>query len=272
MKVCVCVAYDACAVSFIARVTERPWLADSFFTEVFNKFIDSGSSITQRIERSKIFKTAFAKYVKEVESTWVGNSIRNLRAAQHRHERKARPAGRFVLWVDAILATANFIHASRGGEEVGHDARDFLMYFDEEKYLAAALCADASHEGLRFTRYADDGDMDIADAPCECAEFVQRVQMLFVSGKVVNLPTFTRFAIENLKRAKLVFIEGRPKSIGGPGHPKQSAIDNLLGKMIVWTKLVIASVRVEFPCWDIVQCFVVFHLGKRRKNLADQDE
>lgn len=137
------------ASSHLYRVTERPWLADKLFCELITTINTASDSITQRIENSNAIKSVFAKHVKDLEDSPIGSEVRNLRAARHRHERKALPTGRFVLFFDAILATANWMVANRQGEVEGKDAQRFLEYIDEEKYLAMALIADGSHEGFR---------------------------------------------------------------------------------------------------------------------------
>ena len=247
-----------------ARVTERPWAADEYLAELQNKCLKSRNSIIQRIERSLVFKDVFAKHVGEMEDhSVIGTEIRNLRAAKHRFERTAMPAGRFTMFFDAILATANHVASHRSGRAEGDDAKAFLEMVDEKLVLAMAMIADAAHEGLQLTRFADDGDMDLAEAPARCADFARRLEVLFVKGECLSLPGFSKYAMGGLRRTKLVYCSDRVRGIGGPHHPDKKIVDELLGRFTCWTSLAIRTLRTEFPDFDILQCFHIFHLGNK---------
>ena len=210
-----------------ARVTERPWAADEYLAELQNKCLKSRNSIIQRIERSLVFKDVFAKHVGEMEDhSVIGTEIGNLRAAKHRFERTAMPAGRFTMFFDAILATANHVASHRSGRAEGDDANAFLEMVDEKLVLAMAMIADAAHEGLQLTRFADDGDMDLAEAPARCADFARRLEVLFVKGECLSLPGFSKYAMDGLRRTKLVYCSDRVRGIGGPHHPEKKLSTN----------------------------------------------
>lgn len=247
------------------RVIEKPWGGDAFFSDLMQKLITSPHSIIQRVENSWDFKEKFAHFVKQTESE-LGAEIKNMRASRHRFERAAMPTGRFVLWFDAILATANYMVAQRGSRPEGKDAREFLDYIDERKVVAMAMLADAAHEGLALTRFADQADADVGEAPFVCANFLRRMQVLFVAGQCTTLPGFTEFALRRLQTPRVVYQPcNKMKSIGGPGKVPDHMVHDLLQKMACFVRLVVSVVATEFPSWNVLQAFIIFHLAEKTR-------
>ena len=71
-------------------------------------------SIAQITQHSDVWRREFASFVERQEDRSGGRAI-SVRAAQHRHESKAKPPGRFVLNFDALLQTALLVVADRHG-------------------------------------------------------------------------------------------------------------------------------------------------------------
>ena len=87
------------------RTTQKPEACDAFLPEVVDKLFKDKNSITQLIHNSHVWSAHFAAYVQDVEEK-VGEGIRNVRGAKHRHESAAKPRGRFVLLMDAYIQVA----------------------------------------------------------------------------------------------------------------------------------------------------------------------
>ena len=90
------------------RVTAKPEAADEHLEELTRRLFVDKHSIPQIIQHSDVWRREFACFVERQEDGSGGRVI-NVRAAQHRHESKAKPRGRCVLSLDAFLQTALLI-------------------------------------------------------------------------------------------------------------------------------------------------------------------
>ena len=138
--------------------------------------------MSQVIHHSHVWTQHFAGYAQEVEEK-VGAGIKNVKAAKHRHESAAKPRGRFVLFMDAYIQTA--IHMLHGnGDEARRSGEEFLAHLTDEVCVQAAMLADASDEGLLFTRVLDDEGTDPAQMQVEAEDFIRTLQCMFVEKQV----------------------------------------------------------------------------------------
>ncbi len=218
-------------------------------------------SIIQLIDRSLVWRDEFAKYVKDIESENIG-AVRNLKAAKHRHESYAKPRGRFVLYMDAVLTVAELMNAARGEAQQG--AKPFLDFVTEEVLIQSAMLADASDEGLLFTRALDAEEVDVAELPRLVSSFVDRLQMLFVEGRCVNVVGYTKYMLDRLK-GQPRFARGLangPKILGGPAWQSAPIVARCLSRMRSYVKLALCVTRAEFPSYDILNAFHIFSLRK----------
>ena len=78
------------------RVTAKPEAADKHLEALSRRLFVDKHSITQITQHSDVWRREFACFVERQEDGSGGRVI-NVRAAQHRHESKAKPRGRFVL-------------------------------------------------------------------------------------------------------------------------------------------------------------------------------
>jgi hypothetical protein len=135
------------------RITLRPWKADAFLRDTWMSLVWSPESIVQTIEHSVVFKQWFQQHVKEAESSqWLVPALKSLRAARHRFESTQKPAGRFILFFEAILKTSDKILKLRRHDEGADRAQAFFLSLSEEKILQLALMADAGDEAIQLTR------------------------------------------------------------------------------------------------------------------------
>ena len=91
---------------------------------------------------------------------------KDLSRAKQRYDGVARPLGRSVLCIDALLAATSMIVTMRGNRaKEGAAAEAWLMWLGSEEYLQLAMLADASDEGTRFIRQLDASNLDEGEAP-----------------------------------------------------------------------------------------------------------
>ena len=230
-------------------------------------FKDRGS-ITQVIHHSHVWGAHFATYAAEVEGS-VSERIKNVKGAKHRHESAAKPRGRFVLLMDAYIQLA--IHMLHGRDDATKKcAEGFLTFLNEEVALQAAMLADATDEGLLFTRVLDNEGTDAAQMQILAEEFLSNLQSLFCDRQCLHLEgTYTHFMIESLRRPR-VFAPTRssPQRRLGGRPVDECVIDCCIERMVRYVKLVAAVTAAEFPSFSLFCAFQVFHLEKRATLLA----
>ena len=251
------------------RTTQKPEAADAFLTELVDKLFKGKRSVSQVIHNSHVWTQYFGGYAQDVEDK-VGAGIKNVKAAKHRHESAAKPRGRFVLFMDAYIQTA--IHMLHGnGDEARRSGEEFLAYLTDEVCVQAAMLADASDEGLLFTRVLDDEGTDPAQMQVEAEDFIRTLQCMFVEKQCVDLPgTYTHFMLSSLQRPR-VFSPGRgapERRLGGQTVP-DDVLDRCLQCMVCYVKLAVAVTAAEFPSFDIFCAFQAFHLQTRETLLAN---
>jgi hypothetical protein len=76
----------------------------------------NSDSIVQKIWNSHIFTAWFERHCNEMEGH---GKVKNLRAAKHRFESFSKPLGRVILWLPALLVTANDIAVSAKAHQRG---------------------------------------------------------------------------------------------------------------------------------------------------------
>ncbi len=241
------------------RTFRKPETADDYLQKLVDTLFLDNKSIMQSIEHSLVWKATFERYIQDIENR-VGVRVRNVRAAKHRHKSYAKPRGRFVLYLDAFIMVAEHMAAYLSGAEREGAAR-FLNFLDEESAMQAAMLADASDEGLLFTRLLDQEDTDMAELQSIAEHFVQKLEHLFIKGECMSLPGYTQYMATNLKQVRLLHLPGgRLKSLGGEQCPRPATIKACLTRTQNYTKLAIAVTKAEFPSYDICNAFRVFDL------------
>ena len=75
----------------------------------------------------------------------------------------------------------------------------WLDYINEEVAVQAAMLADASCEGLQFIRKLDDEDTDLSEVICALADYLLRLETLFVHEQCVHVTGYTHFMLQRLQ-------------------------------------------------------------------------
>ena len=184
------------------RILSRPWSADPYMDDLNTRLFMSRHNITQRIEHSHLFKDIFEKEC-EKQDVRLKHAARNLRASKHKYESLSKPRGRFTLWRDAYISTAEKIHVTRCGKQEGKDAADFIKKLDDESILQTAMCADAGDEAMGLLRFTDTEDYDKSVAHTEVARFLEATIALFLCLKEcawgAYVPACSRNALRSVK-------------------------------------------------------------------------
>ena len=83
-------------------------------------------------------------------------------AAKHRIEGLRKPRGRFIVFLDVVVATAEEVMLRRSGEESDH-AHAFLSEVTEEDVLQTAMVSDGMDEGMVLEAFPDDDGVDVGE-------------------------------------------------------------------------------------------------------------
>ena len=248
------------------RILSRPWKADEYQENLHVKLFESKHSITQRIEHSHIFKDIFEQECGKQEQK-LKTAVRNLRAAKHRFESYSKPRGRFTLWRDAFISTAEHIAVTRTGTVESKDAKDFLDYLDEEVVIQTAMNADAGDETMALLRFSEPEDYDKSIAPDQVSRFLEAAIALFEHGKVTSITGYTQFALEQLKTPRIIITNSASvKEIGGNKVLVSTTIRKCLQRMCCWVKLAICVVETEWPDWEVLSAFGCLKLAKDERG------
>ena len=116
------------------RVVSRPFDADKRLSRLLEGYTLCDDSVCQIIHHKKALTDVWQHAVEKMQSN-IGNNIRNLGMAKHRLESVSKPIGRFVIYLEATVATATWaMHKRQGRSEAGSMAA-FLVTFRNMRAL-----------------------------------------------------------------------------------------------------------------------------------------
>ena len=185
----------------------------------------------------------------------------------------SKPLGRVVLHIGAMIATALAIVTSRKGRAAATLAEAWLAGLSEERYLQAAMMADAADEGLLLVRICDHEIVDTADLPGEVQSFLGRVRFLFgPRGGCTEVEGYTKYALTEVRPTVRTFhAAGRQMSFGIAGGISPAVVRRALGRMAGWLATAEAVVQTEFPSFDVLQSFQIFSLLEQGRRPGRDD-
>ena len=247
------------------RLTERSFRVDQDLNFIWETLINGHNSIARLLENSRSFKSLFADEVAKQRrcgsAATVQSSITELGFSKDRFDSKQKPLSRCVLNLDALISTALLIYRTRdAGSKEGQGVRSFMNLLNEKNVLLLGMMADASDECLMLTRFFDREAFRIEEMSNQLEAFRRRLQALF-AGRVCLRTGHTAIMMQYLRTSKMVHKTDSkmPVSFGGRA-PQGSLIDECLGKMIAWCRLVEEVARTEFPDYELLAAFQIFRL------------
>ena len=254
------------------RLTSRPWKTNDYIADTFGVFISNKDSIVRLIQNSNEFRTWFQLEKTKLERR-VGAAASNFSYKGHRMDSTSKPLSRAVLNCFATVATAYKISQVRRGNPEAIAARHFLEWVDDERLVMLAMLADSGDDSIQLTRFVDKENVAMEDVYWQVSMFVQKITMLYVDEEVLEAATYTRYLLQLLRHPMLVFIEGRPKTIGRKAGVAPNVLRRCLARMAAWVKMATAVADAEFPSFRIVVSFGIFSLttGNERGQGAVRD-
>ncbi len=237
----------------LRRILSRPWKADSNLQSLASTFVMDRNSICQRIQHSKEFHRLFTDNVQtHVEGPF--RRTAGLGAAKHRFESWTKPFGMMIMTLPALVRTVEQISMKRPGTQEGRDADAFLDALCPESILQLGMMADASDEVLTLIRLFDDEAHDISIQSVALRDFQDRVNLLFRDAQCFTITGYTKVSMNFiLARVHVVRKRGaRIRTFGGPHSLTEEVKQTCLKRMRVWLSLARATIKTEFPDFELV--------------------
>ena len=217
------------------RLVSKPWEACPFISDAFNTVIQSFESVTRMIENSPSIKLMFNKYCKQNKTDdFDSSAVCSLSYSKDRFDSCSTPTRRFILCLDAIIATCVGLVHSREGRPTKR-AEAFLRWLTAaegpERVLQLGMLADAFDECMAVTRALDTSGFDVAEIPAVLDNFSFHLDVLFKNNgaKVTGL---TKKAIEVLARERVICFKGERLRLGGPNAVTDEVYDRCNGRML----------------------------------------
>ena len=227
------------------------------------------------VKHSDIFSARFQKNCKLLETNPTScTGIRDIASSKHRYDSHQKPFGRGCIYWPALVITAQQILDERGtAHSAGDRALQFLTHIDAEVMLCFAMMADAGDECLILVRFLESESFDKSMLAPELDTFMHRIKILFNEKQCLSTG-YTKHMLSILKNPITVFLkDSQPKVLGCKGGPTTDLAQRCLQRLSNWCNLALATLRSEFPNFEILQTFNIFRLGgKPRHQLTADDE
>ena len=153
----------------------RPWDCDDYLAGCKSNFIDGKNAFTKAIQFSPILKKWFTEAnARSDVRTSISNRIADFAWAKQRYDGITTPLGRFVIYIEGLIATANLAISIRKDAA----AIEFVSNLDAESYLQMAMMADATDELSRSVHAFDGNMLDEADTMIEARTIFSHPNLL----------------------------------------------------------------------------------------------
>ena len=235
------------------RVISRPWFVDPQLQCVINIWGRDNRSFPQRMQHAKAAEECFRKHIKSCSSRHA-NRVVNLKAAKHRFESFARPLGRSILHLTALLNAAAEISSTRRADALGVDTAKWLSSLTNEAVLLGGLLADAADEALNFTRTLDDESVEACALSVEAKAFLSRIRQLFVAKQCLHIVGYTGMALAWLRTSRVWAVPGHGLlQLGFDGEIPAALVETCISRMQTWCRLATSTVEAEFPDFMVTE-------------------
>ena len=186
----------------------------------------------------------------------------SLSAAKHRFASYAKPMGRILLHLKTFFQLLHRIAAMRDDADW---ARTWLANISCHKLLVLALAADGADSLMQLCRFLDTESTDPAALNQEIGNFLDELHVLFRLGKAWEVEGYAKHVLGILKSGSLYALSG------GQGRLlalQPGAQEKALKELLPWLKLCEATVRAEFPHFEVFNSMMVFNLADNSSKTA----
>ena len=211
----------------------------------------------QKVFNSHIFSRWFEE---DVLQHGDGPRAASLSAAKHRFASFAKPMGRMLLHIKSFFRVLHRIASMR---EEADWARRWLANVTSHQVLVLALAADGADSLLQLCRYLDEEGCDPAVLNQEIGHFLDEIHVQFLRGKAWEISGYAKHVADILESGALYSL------VGGQGRHLQlraGAKEKALKDFQPWVRLCEATVRAEFPDFEVFNSMLVFNLAENESR------
>ena len=182
------------------RLLKRPFQASPDLQMLMNEFVSGSHSFAQKVFHSPLYQGWWKSLVSEESG-----GPTSMAAAKHRFGSFLVPLSRISDNVSSMIKLCHKVAVIRG--ECGEWAGKLLTHFTGRKAALLGMATDAAATCCDLTRSLDSESADVSELASHVQQFANSVEALFMSEKVLTLPTFTKSLCESLDRspARILF-------------------------------------------------------------------
>ena len=244
------------------RVITRTLAADPVLNSIIERWVTGGKdtrSVASVIDSSDEIRDKFRRFA-EKDLAHIGSQVWRLGWAPHRYESMAKPLGRMIHCIYAVIQTAEWVIEHRGDDRGQSGVMiDWLRQFSVEEYLTAAMVCDAAHENIDLIRFTEPEDIDVAKIHGAVATFRHRIRFLFGAEEGCRkVPCFTQFALGAIARVCSFRVKNDVRSFGLQGDVPERLWRTCISRFQPWLIMAEKIIDVEFPSFDVVRSFAIF--------------
>ena len=207
----------------------------------------------QKIFNSQHFSRWFEEFVNQESH---GPRAASLSAAKHRFASFAKPMGRMMLHLQSFFRVLHKISSARPDAEW---ARKWLGNVTSHTLLLLALGADAADSLLQLTRFLDNEMCEPAVLNQEIGHFLNEIRVQFLHGKVWEISGYSKHVVGILQSGTLYALS---KGQGRQLRTTNALQEKALKDFQPWVRLCEATVRAEFPDFEVFNSMMVFNLSE----------
>ena len=253
------------------RIASRPWSKDPVIKDIVETVVTGRQSIIRLVQNSPEF-SAWYKDFKAAESNRIGDRVQNFSFAKHRFDSTAKPLGRAVLGIRALVKTASRIASLRRGRAEADHANRFLSFINTERFLLMAMCADASDEVNLLVRFVDKEEgFAVEEVPFQIESFQKKIEYLFEGGRCVE-SGYTRWALEAMENPILFFVAGECRAIGKRGGIPPHIVNRCAGRLAAWVAVARDVAAAEYPDFLVLHAMRIFRLEDHSRPIENTEE
>ena len=197
------------------RLIKRPFSASPALESLMQEYINGPDSFCQKVWHSPLLTAWWQELVT------VGPS--SLSCAKHRFASYALPLGRLSDNLRHMVSLCHKIALIRGTG--GQWARLLLQHMSGKKIALLGMAADAAQTCSDLTRSMDDEGADISELHSRVQHFAYSIEALFLSERVLELPTYTKSLCDALERSPVrILHDGQAREIHVTAADKMDAL------------------------------------------------
>lgn len=257
----------------VRRNLTRGWNSDPFLHEVADRFVFRPGSPCRLIHFSEVFRAWFSNSIKQMNPSMapvaLKHEVSNLGFAPHRFESAAKPMSRICLFFHPFLITVGRIATERRGETEGKQAEEFLNWLSMEKIVQFSMLADSALENLNLARWVDYQGFPVEELGNYLRTFKLRQRAMFAEDNPECMHSGCCGHMLKVLQRQIAFhlpgaAAGKDVIVGSSRGVPDDVLQRCLGRMRNWVHIAESTIDVEFPSFEVMQCFSVFNLEQEK--------